>query len=85
MGPTTRVSAKEDTLFGFIQLINQYIRFSLAVVCFIVLVYGGYKLITAAGDAAKLGEATAILTNAGIGILIAILSYSVVRVIINLI
>jgi hypothetical protein len=52
--------------------------------CMGVLIYWWIKLITAQGDAAKMKEANKLLMWALIGILIAIFSYAIVRIIVNL-
>lgn len=83
--PTTRISANQSTWMWFIQLINQYLWFSIAVIAFAVLVYGWFKLLTVpAWDSDALNTATKIMTNAAIGIVVAMLSYAAVRVVVNL-
>jgi hypothetical protein len=49
-----------------------------------VLIYGGFLLMTANGDNKKMQTANKILTGALIGIVIAILSYAIVRIVVNL-
>jgi len=80
----TRIQADESTVFSFIQLINDYLWFFMWAVAFWVLVYGGIKLITAQWDPEKMSSANRLLLWAGIGIVIVIFSYAVVRLIINL-
>ena len=80
----TQIQSDEGTLFSTIQLINQYLRFAIGVICMGVLVYGGINLVTAQWDEAKTKKASGLLTWALIGILIAILSYAAVRLIVNL-
>lgn len=80
----TRIQADEFTLFSFIQLINDYLRFFMGAVAFWVLVYGGIKLITAQWDAEKMSSANRLLLGAVIGIVIVIFSYAIVRLIVNL-
>ena len=82
-GPTT-VQADESTLFSTIQLINSYLRFSIGSICMGVLIFWWIKLITAQGDPAKMKEANKLLMWALIGILVAIFSYVIVRIIVNL-
>lgn len=82
-GPT-RIQADEFTVFSFIQLINDYLRFFMGAVALWVLIYGGIKLITAQGDPEKLSSANRLLLGAGIGLVIVIFSYAVVRLIVNL-
>ncbi|MCX6824819.1 MAG: hypothetical protein NTY80_01215 [candidate division SR1 bacterium] len=82
-GPTL-VQGSESTIFNIIQTINKYLWFSIGAICMGVLIFGGIKLITAQGDQAKMKEANKLLMGALIGILIAIFSYAIVRIIVNL-
>lgn len=80
----TQIQADEGSFFDTIQLINKYLWFAISVVCMWVLVYGGFKLMTASGDDKKMSEANKLLTWALIGIVISLLSYAIVRIISNL-
>lgn len=80
----TQVQADEWTFFETIQMINQYLWFSIWAICMGVLIFWWIKLITAQWDAAKMKEANKLLMWALIGILIAMFSYAIVRIIINL-
>lgn len=82
-GPT-QIQGDESTFFDTIQTINTYLRFSIGVICMGVLIYWWIKLITAQWDAAKMKESNKLLMWALIGILIAIFSYAIVRIIVNL-
>lgn len=83
VGPE-QISGDESTFFQTIQMVNQYLRFALGAVCMGVLVYGGIQLITAGGDADKMKKTNKLLMWALIGILISILSYSVIRLVVNI-
>lgn len=80
----TQVQWDESTIFDLIQKINSYLRFSIWVICMWVLIYWWIKLITGQGDPAKMKEANKLLMWALIGILVAIFSYAIVRIIVNL-
>lgn len=82
-GPT-QIQSDEGSIFDTIQLINKYLWFAISVVCMWVLVFGGFKLMTASGDEKKMSEANKILTGALIGIVISLLSYALVRIVTNL-
>ncbi|MFA7298595.1 MAG: hypothetical protein WC010_03030 [Candidatus Absconditabacterales bacterium] len=82
-GPS-QIQGDESTFFETIQIINKYLRFSIGAICMGVLIFGGIKLISAQGDASKMKEANKLLMGALIGILIAIFSYAIVRIIVNL-
>lgn len=81
--PTT-VQGDESTLFDTIQTINTYLRFSIGAICMGVLIYWWIKLITAQGDPAKMKESNKLLMWALVGIMIAVFSYALVRIIVNL-
>ncbi|MDD3263106.1 MAG: hypothetical protein PHR61_04665 [Candidatus Absconditabacteria bacterium] len=83
IGPE-QISGDETTFFNTIQLVNKYLWFGLGVVCMVVLVWGGIQLITANGNDEKMKKTNKLLMGALIGILISILSYSVVRLVVNL-
>lgn len=80
----TRIQSDESNVFKTIQIINKYLWFSISVICMWVLVFGGFKLITAQGDEKKMQEANKLLMGAWIGIAISLLSYALVRIITNL-
>lgn len=82
-GPTL-IQWDESTLFDTIQTINTYLRFSIWVICMWVLIYWWIKLITAQWDQAKMKEANKLLMWALVGILVAIFSYAIVRIVVNL-
>lgn len=82
-GPTL-VQGSESTIFNIIQTINKYLWFSIWAICMGVLIFWWIKLITAQWDQAKMKEANKLLMWALIGILIAIFSYAIVRIIVNL-
>lgn len=79
-----QISGDETTFFNTIQLVNKYLWFWLGVVCMVVLVWGWIQLITANGNDEKMKKTNKLLMWALIGILISILSYSVVRLVVNL-
>ena len=82
--PTTTIQSDEWTIFELIQTINQYLWFSIWAICMWVLVFWWIKLMTSQGNQEKMKQANKLLTWALVWILIAILSYAVVRLIVNL-
>jgi len=82
-GPT-QIQGDESSFFQLIQTVNEYLWFFIGVVCMAVLVIGGFKLITASGDPEKMKQANKLLMWALIGILIAVLSYAIIRLVVNL-
>lgn len=83
VGPE-QISGDESTFFSTIQMVNQYLWFAIGFVCMVVLIWWGIQLITASGNSEKMKKTNKLLMWALIGILISILSYSVVRLVINL-
>lgn len=80
----TQIQADESTLFDTIQTVNRYLWFFIWAVCMGVLIFWWIKLITANGDSAKMKEANKLIMWAIIWIFIAVFSYALVRIIINL-
>ena len=80
----TQIQWDESTFFETIQIINKYLRFSIWAICMGVLIFWWIKLITASWDPAIMKEANKLLMWALIWILIAIFSYTIIRIIVNL-
>jgi hypothetical protein len=80
----TQISSGETDIFELIQIINRYLRFSIGLVCMIWLVVGGFKLMSAQGEEEANKKASNILTWSLIWILISILSYALIRIVVNL-
>lgn len=81
----TRVRWDEKTLFRSINVVNDYLWWSFAVVCTGLVIYGGYGLITANGDKKAMQKALWTLIGTAIGITIAMLSYLIVKLLVNLV
>ena len=80
------IESNGDLVYNYIQLANQYLRASLALIAFIAVVYVGFKFLTSSAsdrDEAKTALKN-VLINAGVGILIVMMSYTIVRLIINI-
>jgi hypothetical protein len=80
----TEITGDESSFFDTIQLTNKYLWFALWAVCMGVLVRWGIQLVTANGDGEKMKKTNKLLMWALVGILICILSYSVIRLVVNL-
>ena len=78
------VQGNESTIFTTIQLINQYLWFSLAFVFFVLLIIWSIKLIASAWDKKHLTGAIKILAGGVIGIAISMVSYTIVKLLTNL-
>jgi len=82
---STQVESQSDLISWYIQLVNQYLWFAMIVLLFVLLVWMWFKLMTneAWSDNAKKVLKDGIL-SAWAGIMIIMLSYTVVRLVINL-
>lgn len=80
----SQVHTDEGTIFEMIQIINQYLWFSIWLICMIILIIGGFNLITAEWDAGKTKKANGMLSWSVIWILICTFSYAAVRIVVNL-
>lgn len=77
------IESEGDLIYNYIQLANQYLRFSIAVIVFGAIVYVGFKFLTWSGDDAKTTLKN-VLINLVVGILIVVMAYTVVRLVINI-
>jgi len=80
----TQIEANESDLFNIINLVNDYLWFSIWAICMWALVYGWILLITSQWSDDKMKKANKILVWALVGILISIFSYAIVRIVVNL-
>ena len=78
----TDIQWDEGTIFTTIQLINSYLWFSISVICMVVLIWWGIKLISAQWDEKKMAEANKLLLGALAWIMISLLSYALVRLVV---
>lgn len=79
-----RIRGDEKTLFNTTNLINKYLRWSFAVVCSAMVIYGGFQLITSEWDKKAVKKAQWAFIGTGVGIAIAMLSYAFIRILTNL-
>ena len=82
-GPT-QVESNESTIFDVIQIINDYLWFSIAWVAMVVLIIGWLKLITWQWNKETVWTANKMIVSAMIAIFVAILSYALVKLLVNL-
>lgn len=80
----TRIRGDEKTLFNTVNLVNNYLRWSFTIVCTILVIYGGFELITANGDKKALKRAQWTFIGTWVWIAIAMLSYAIVRILSNI-
>ena len=80
----TQVHTNKSTIFWYIKTINSYLWFAIAWISMAVLVYAWILLITSGGDKSKVSKWWKLALSCLIAILIAMLSYSLVNLIVNL-
>jgi hypothetical protein len=80
----TQVESDETTIFDIIQIVNDYLWFAIAGVAMIVLVYGWIKLITGQWNKDVVSSANKMVISSMIAIFVAILSYAIIKLVVNL-
>ena len=78
------VESDESTLFDVIQIINDYLWFSIAGLAMVVLVYAWVKLILAEWNKEDVSKANRMVVSAIIAIFAAMLSYAIIKLVVNL-
>lgn len=78
------VKSNESTIFDIIQIVNDYLWFSVALVAMVVLVVGWIKLMSSGGNKDAMSSANKMIIWAIIAIFVAIISYALVKLIVNL-
>ena len=81
--PGARTYGDENDVTKIINLTNKYLWFALGVVAMVVLVIAWIKLITARWDEKEMKKVGSILTWLVVGVIIAIFSYLLVKLIAN--
>lgn len=82
--PKDTIYGNSESIIDLIKQINDYLWFSIAAVCMAVALYAGYQIITSQWDKTKMQQGNQTLVGALIGIFIAVFSYVLVRLIVNL-
>lgn len=77
-----QVSTNETGFFEYIQIINYYLRFSIAWIAMAVLIFSGIQMIIAWWDKSKVSKAGKMAISCLIAIVVAMLSYLLVKLII---
>ena len=70
---------------AFITNIAEFLTFVAGAVAILFMIYGGYLYITDDGEETKAGKGKKILVNATIGLVVAILAYTIVFIVSNLV
>lgn len=83
--PPAQVEATQGDFYGVISKANQYLWFAFGVIALGIVVYAWFKLITAKGDEKEMKKLWSTLVGLIIWLFIAIFSYLIVKLIINLI
>ncbi|GAB4143620.1 MAG: hypothetical protein OHK0017_01230 [Patescibacteria group bacterium] len=83
VGGISSVSGSRRGVATLIQTIVNYFIFILAAVCVGFIVYGGYLFVTDNGDGSNAGKGKKIVINAIIGLVVALVSYTIVTLVVN--
>lgn len=78
-------SSNESTIFEYIRIINSYLWFSIGWIAMAILLYAWILMITAWWDKSKVWKAWKLALYCLIWIVAAMLSYTIVNLIINLV
>jgi hypothetical protein len=78
------IESDESTLFDVIQIINDYLWFAIAGMAMVVLVYAWIKLILAQWDKEEVTKANKMVISSMIAIFAAMLSYAIIKLVVNL-
>ncbi len=71
-------------VWNVVSAVNGYLWFLIGFVCFVFLVYNGIQLVMSRGEEKEFKSAKQMMLGATIGIAICFLSYSLVRIVVNL-
>lgn len=82
--PRSTIEGDQDSIILLIQQINEYLWFSIGAVGIAVALYAGYQIIMSQWDKAKMKKGNELLVGALVGIFIAVFSYVLVRLVVNL-
>lgn len=80
----THVTWWENTTMELIQMINEYLWFFVWLVAFLLVAYSGFKIITAQGEKEQISKSYDLLIGSVVVIFISLLSYTLVRLVVNL-
>lgn len=80
----TQLQSDESTIFDIIQIVNDYLWFAIAGVAMVVLIAAWIKLILAEGEKEKVSSANRMVISSIIAIFVAMLSYAIIKLVVNL-
>ena len=78
------IESDESTIFDIIQIVNDYLWFAIAGIAMVVLVVSWLKLILAEWNKEETGKASKMIVSAIIAIFVAMLSYAIIKLVVNL-
>ena len=82
--PNTQIQGKSSLVLDTIAFVNYYLWFTIWLICFIFFIINGIKLVMARGDKEEFKKIQKAFLGTGVGIVVCFLSYSFVRLVINL-
>ena len=78
------IESDESTIFDIIQIVNDYLWFAIAGMAMVVLVVSWLKLILAEWNKEETSKSNKMIVSAIIAIFVAMLSYAIIKLIVNL-
>jgi len=81
IGTNVPTNVNENTIVDFILGVAQFVTFIVIALAVLFLVYGGFLFVTDSGDGKRAENGKKILFNAIIGLVLAIVAFTIVRVI----
>lgn len=80
----TQVESDESTIFDIIQIVNDYLWFAIAGVAMVVIIAAGIKLLIAEWEKDKVSSANRMIISSMIAIFVAMVSYALIKLAVNL-
>lgn len=81
---STSINGQESDIITIIKMVNEYLWFFVGLVGLLLLAYAGIKIITAQGDKKQVSDSYNLIIAAIVMIFVAILSYVIVKLLVNL-
>jgi len=76
-------NAERGLIYGYVGTIVQYVIATLGIIIFILIIYAGFRWMTAQGNSEQVDEAKAWLRNGVIGLLLVMMAYGIALFIVN--
>lgn len=85
IGNPVKIKGDQNSIASFIVAVAQALTYIVGALAVLFLVYGGFLFVTDSGDGKRAGSGKQILTNAVIGLILAIVAGTIVAVVGNIV